>query len=478
MDKHRVCLVCDFFFPNKGGVEMHIWYLAQCLLDLGHKVVVVTHAYGSRQGVRYMSNGLKVYYLPLGVPYDQVILPTLFAFFPLFRNILLRENISLVHGHQSTSSLSNECIFYARTMGYPVVYTDHSLFCLDDWPSSVINKLLEITLADVDHVIAVSKACRDNLVLRAKLGARGMAVTTIPNAVDGSKFTPDPSRRYPRDTVNIVLLSRLVPRKGVDLLTQLIPRICDRYRQAHFIVGGDGPLRGLLERMCERHALHHRVELLGTVAHSEVRDVLVRGHLFFNCSHTESFCMALLEAASCGLFVVSTAVGGIPEVLPPGLVSLARPDVDDLERALGAAIEKCSAGGSKTSGGGRHSRRRSSRSRSLGKGAAANTAEHRSLQDTHASLCALYSWPAVARQTEAVYSSVLGAPRDSSLWARLRRYASVSGLPAKVLACLWAVALHVLWRVCELLWPQADVERCPDDVAWGGGSGSGGGGGH
>ena len=133
--KHVVCIVSDFFFPNMGGVEMHIWYLSQCLLRLGHKVVVVTHAYGKRQGVRYMTQGLKVYYLPLSVPYDQVILPTLWAFFPLFRNILLREAVTLVHGHQSTSSLTNECIFYARTMGYPVCYTDHSLFGLDDAPS-------------------------------------------------------------------------------------------------------------------------------------------------------------------------------------------------------------------------------------------------------------------------------------------------------------------------------------------------------
>ena len=44
------------------------------------------------------------------------------------------------------------------------------------------------------------------------------------------------------------------------------------------------------------------------------RDVLVRGHIFLNCSLTESFCIAILEAACCGLFVVSTRVGGVPEV--------------------------------------------------------------------------------------------------------------------------------------------------------------------
>ena len=58
--RFRVAFVCDFFYPRMGGVEMHIWSLAQCLLRRGHKVVVITHAYDGRVGVRYMTNGLKV----------------------------------------------------------------------------------------------------------------------------------------------------------------------------------------------------------------------------------------------------------------------------------------------------------------------------------------------------------------------------------------------------------------------------------
>lgn len=36
----RICMVCDFFYPRLGGVEMHIWSLSQCLLKLGHKVIL------------------------------------------------------------------------------------------------------------------------------------------------------------------------------------------------------------------------------------------------------------------------------------------------------------------------------------------------------------------------------------------------------------------------------------------------------
>ena len=58
--RYRVCLVSDFFYPNMGGVESHLFQLAQCLLERGHTVVIVTHAYGNRHGIRYMTNFLKV----------------------------------------------------------------------------------------------------------------------------------------------------------------------------------------------------------------------------------------------------------------------------------------------------------------------------------------------------------------------------------------------------------------------------------
>jgi phosphatidylinositol glycan class A protein len=56
---------------------------------------------------------------------------------------------------------------------------------------------------------------RENLVLRANLHPD--LVSVIPNAVDASKFTPDTSKRFPTNTINVVMLSRLVYRKGIDL---------------------------------------------------------------------------------------------------------------------------------------------------------------------------------------------------------------------------------------------------------------------
>ena len=93
-----------------------------------------------------------------------------------------------------------------------------------------------------------------------------------------------------------------------------------------------------LKMLIEKHNLHGRVELLGGLPHDQVRDVLCRGHIFLNTSLTESFCIAILEAACCGLLVVTTDVGGVPEVLPPHMAYLAKPDEKSIVRQLRAAI--------------------------------------------------------------------------------------------------------------------------------------------
>lgn len=56
----------------------------------------------------------------------------------------------------------------------------------------------------------------------------------------------------------------------------------------------------LLEEIRERKGLQDRVTLLGSLEHSQVRNVLTQGHIFLNTSLTEAYCMAIVEAASCG----------------------------------------------------------------------------------------------------------------------------------------------------------------------------------
>nr|SVE89848.1 EOG090X0515 [Daphnia sinensis] len=381
-------MVSDFFYPNLGGVESHIFTLSQCLIKLGHKVLVITHSYGNRVGVRYMTNGLKVYYLPLKTMHDQVVLPTLFASLSIFRNIFIRECVEIVHGHSAFSTLAHEGILIARLLGLKAVFTDHSLNGFADVSAILTNKLLEITLSGINHCICVSHTGKENTVLRAKVPANYVSV--IPNATDTTLFKPDVSKRD-KDKITIVALSRLVYRKGIDLLASVIPIICKKYPKVHFLIGGDGPKRIVLEQVREKEALHERVSLLGALDQSEVHETLLQGHIFLNTSLTEAYCIAIVEAAACGLQVVSTKVGGIPEVLPPNMIRMAQPNVNAIVSALDDAIDSHLKGTCMSP-----------------------SACHQFIHRT-------YNWLDIATRTQLVYDNVKKQP-NSSVGKLLRRY--------------------------------------------------------
>ncbi|KAL5744362.1 hypothetical protein ACOSQ2_027478 [Xanthoceras sorbifolium] len=424
--KHRILMVSDFFYPNFGGVESHIYYLSQCLLKLGHKVVVITHAYGNRSGVRYMTGGLKVYYLPWRPFIMQNTLPTFYGTLPIIRTILIREKIALVHGHQAFSTLCHEALMHARTMGYKAVFTDHSLYGFADVGSIHMNKVLQFTLADVSQAICVSHTSKENTVLRSGLPPEKVFV--IPNAVDTAMFTPAP-KRVDRNEIIIVVISRLVYRKGADLLVEVIPEVCRIYPNVRFIVGGDGPKRVRLEEMREKHSLQDRVQMLGAVPHAQVRSVLISGHIFLNSSLTEAFCIAILEAASCGLLTVSTRVGGVPEVLPDDMIVLAEPDPVDMVLAIEKAI---------------------------------SILPKIDPQVMHDRMKKLYNWHDVAKRTEIVYDRALKCS-NQNLLDRLSRYLSCGAWAGKLFALVMIID-YLLWRLLQLWKPAEDIDEVPDII--------------
>jgi len=425
----RIALVSDFFYPGMGGVENHMYMLAQCLILRGHKVIVITRSYDNRSGIRYVTNGLKVFYMPVGelvAPSGKASLPTFYGSFPVFRQIVLRERIQIVHSHQASSVIGHESLLHAKTMGLSTCFTDHSLLGFADASSIHLNKFLKFTMADIDHSICVSYTSKENTVLRG--GMRPNKVSVIPNAIDATFFTPDPSQRNP-ERVTIVIMSRLVYRKGVDLLVELLPKVLESFPHVDVIIGGDGPMRVNLEEMRERHQLVDRIQMLGMVPHSQVRDVLTKGHIFLNCSLTEAFCIAIVEAASCGLLVVSTRVGGVPEVLPHDMLLLAEPIAEDLVKVVGRAIAEV---------------------------------ERVKPHEMHERVCKMYSWHDVAQRTDVgVYQRI--CPKEpATLLERLHKYqltcGTFAGMAFSIIAVLDVLLLHLLMWI----WPESEMDIAID----------------
>ncbi|KAJ2094977.1 Phosphatidylinositol N-acetylglucosaminyltransferase GPI3 subunit, partial [Coemansia sp. S100] len=201
------------------------------------------------------------------------------------------------------------------------------------------------------------------------------------------------------------------------------------YPRVRFVIGGDGPKRIDLEQMRERFMLQDRVELLGSVKAADVRSVLVRGDIFLNTSLTEAFCIAIVEAASCGLLVVSTKVGGIPEVLPRYMITFAAPEEDDIVEALSQAIAGVD-----------------------------DRPNHPELspQHFHSQVKKMYSWHNVAERTERVYRQIIDI-EEPPLIERFRRYYGC-GLVAGKIFCLIAAIDFLIGALLAWLWPKEHIE--------------------
>ena len=450
--RQSVLFVCDFFPPRSGGVETHLYSLAQRLITRGHKVTVLTHACGDRHGVRYVSGGLKVYYAPRRAVYEGCTFPSLFGgFFPLLRCVLIRERVTVVHAHTAFSVMAHEAVLHARTMGYKCVFTDHSLAGFDSAASIHVNKFLSMTLADCAHVICVSHTAKENTVLRASVPPGRVSV--IPNAVDAARFRPDASARDATGRVTVAVAARLTHRKGSHLLAATIPLACASFPRVDFLIAGDGPMRADLDRMIAREGLSGRVRMLGTVPHAKIsEEVLRRSHAFLSCSLTESFGVAMLEAACSGCLVVATNVGGVPEVLPPDLLFLAETDPGAIVDALSDALDALGGPGGGGGGGGGD-----------GGGGRPDSGSDSVVDPVaiHERVAAMYSWDDVAARVETVYERA-HATRDT-LYGRVRRL-RLCGVVAGVVFVVVAAVDYLYWRALELARPARDVEIAPDFV--------------
>lgn len=310
-------------------------------------------------------------------------------------------------------------------MGLRTCFTDHSLFGFADAGSILTNKLLKFTLSDIDHVICVSHTCKENTVLRAALDPN--MVSVIPNAVVSENFAPALVPLPLSDSIVIVVICRLFYNKGADLLVACIPRICEAHPSVKFILAGDGPKMIDLIQMREKHMLQDRVEMLGAVRHENVRDVMIRGHIYLHPSLTEAFGTVIVEAASCGLYVVCTRVGGVPEVLPNHMTVFARPEEDDLVNATSRAIDSLCHGRVRTN-------------------------------KFHEQVRKMYSWTNIAARTESVYNDI-SAISPLPLIERLKRYYGC-GLIAGKLFCFLVAVDFLLLLVLEFLYPKSEIDAC------------------
>ncbi|BDP43377.1 hypothetical protein DAETH_33460 (plasmid) [Deinococcus aetherius] len=194
-----------------------------------------------------------------------------------------------------------------------------------------LRPLVRATLTRADRVVTLSPS----LARAVTAIAPGARVTSVPNgvAVGPAPHRPD---RPPR----ILFLGLLIERKNPLGLLRAWARI-GRPPEARLLLAGDGPQRAAVEALVAELGLSQSVELLGWVDAERGTRLLEETDVLVLPSFFEGQPLALMEGMARGVAIVTTGVGGIPDMIEDGASGLLVPPGDDaaLAAALGSVLE-------------------------------------------------------------------------------------------------------------------------------------------
>ena len=251
------------------------------------------------------------------------------------RRLVRCENIDVVH----TTFHSENILFWVlkKTSGVPYVVTLHGSDAVyfDEVPAPH-RRFAARVIRGASAVVAVSEQVKE--AARLSFGPQ-LQVVRIYNGINAddvrkiSRAVTPPFELPDRYVVGIGALRQV---KGYDLLLRAWAEIGSKFSDVSVVIVGDGPDRARYERMSMELGVADRVVWLGWLDHDAALGVLARALTYVMPSRSEGLPYSLLEAGACGVPVIATGVGGIPEVVENGVSGwLVRPED---HTALGSAL--------------------------------------------------------------------------------------------------------------------------------------------
>ena len=182
--------------------------------------------------------------------------------------------------------------------------------------------------------IAVSKFIENKLIQK---GYPASKIVQHYIGIDIDKIRPikkQPTHNK-RDDRYILCVGRHTEKKGIDTLLRAFARVYHKYGSVKLILAGDGPITEKLLRLSEKLGIKKRVIFMGAQSHAQVIKLMQRAEVFALPSQTarsgdsEGLGMVFNEASACGIPVVATRHGGIPEAVIDGETGFLTPEKDD-----------------------------------------------------------------------------------------------------------------------------------------------------
>ena len=210
---------------------------------------------------------------------------------------------------------------------------------------SLLRKIITYLLNKANVIIAVANSLKGEIV---KLGISEERINVIPNGIDTKKFLPlnrNEARKklgLPVEKFIILSVGNLVELKGFHYLVDAVFKIKRSKKDILLLIIGEGEWRRRLEMQIAKLNADACIKLLGLKSNNELYKWYNAANIFCLASEKEGCPNVILESLACGIPVVATHVGGIPEIICSedyGIL-VKHQNSEELAKAIERALEK------------------------------------------------------------------------------------------------------------------------------------------
>ncbi|MEE9187648.1 MAG: N-acetyl-alpha-D-glucosaminyl L-malate synthase BshA [Bacteroidota bacterium] len=330
----RIGITC---YPTYGGSGVIATELGKSLAMRGHEIHVISYAMPMRLD-GFHGNVMYHEVETANYPLFEFPLYTL-ALASKMVDVAKFERLDLLHVHYAIPHAMSAYIakeIHGRD-SLKIITTLHGTDITLVGLEPAFLPLIKFSIEHSDGVTAVSKFLKDKTILQYGVEKE---IDVIPNFVDTKKYCriKDPkfrSRFAPRGEKILIHVSNFRAVKRVSDVIRIF-NIVRANVASKLLVVGDGPDRSNCEQLCRELGICHDVRFLGK--QTELVPLLSASDLFLMPSQSESFGLSALEAMACEVPVISSSVGGLPELTFHGETGFIA-EIGDIERMAKYAVE-------------------------------------------------------------------------------------------------------------------------------------------
>ena len=303
-------------YPTFGGSGVVATELAKNLAKNGHNIHMMSYSRPARldtleTGITYHEVSINSYPLFDYPPYALALASQMV-------NLIEYEDLDLLHVHyalpHATSAYLAKQIMCERGVTVPIITTLHGTDITLVGRDPSYKHVVEFSIDKSDGVTAVSEYLKKETYEYFDIE---QDIEVIPNFIDLDRFQKSNKSHFkkaicPNDEKVVVHVSNFRKVKRVPEVITVFSKIIEAGIDSKLLLVGDGPDRQKAEQQCRDLGICEHVRFLGKL--DQVEEVLSIADLFLIPSGSETFGLAALEAMSCSVPVISSNIGGLPEV--------------------------------------------------------------------------------------------------------------------------------------------------------------------